>query len=409
MTHVLIVYNVFLEKLKSHWSVLLAIPPPVGIGSSDMNTDEVIDSTGTSLLGFLHTIHEVAPGEFVVARDKYRVIAAYAVSCVLEGMRVHCDSLILKAFTGNHSVLQEMMKYSRIIRDVIAYLLPVTAHENNPNIFQECLKVLQCGARHCGSQHNVFVVHADAKSTIPAADWEMLKDSAAACLASEHNINRVVMFRSLELHPLRVSSQSRALNELPQQWGLYASSPSVPMSARESESEGECERKAVEYDSILLKRSSNTILCATEALLFVANDRPFTARQDSMLMLARQPFRVCGVSAMTEYFEHITSEPTLSASNRYLNNSDASNWRGQDSGAASAQILHEGVGYAEASCFFGLLLDKCALLLRRSHVPAGPGAVDGGSTGDSQDQLTAAMHRAILAVFQVLYSIICSC
>ena len=40
-----------------------------------------IDHASTSLLSFLHTIHEVAPGEFVVARDKYRLIAAYAVAC----------------------------------------------------------------------------------------------------------------------------------------------------------------------------------------------------------------------------------------------------------------------------------------------------------------------------------------
>ena len=65
------------ETLKSYWPALLAAPAPAGTRLSSSDTVAGIDHASTSLLSFLHTIHEVAPGEFVLARDKYRLIAAY--------------------------------------------------------------------------------------------------------------------------------------------------------------------------------------------------------------------------------------------------------------------------------------------------------------------------------------------
>ena len=83
--------------------------------------------------------------------DKYRVIAAYEVACVLEGLPVHCEVLLLASLLGRKGALQELLGHSLTVRNVLTHVLPVAAHETNANIVQECLKVLQCGARHCMS------------------------------------------------------------------------------------------------------------------------------------------------------------------------------------------------------------------------------------------------------------------
>ena len=70
---------------------------------------------------------------------------------MLEGLLLHCEVLLLAYLLGRKDALQELLGHSLTVRNVLMHVLPVAAYETNANIVQECLKVLQCGARHCMS------------------------------------------------------------------------------------------------------------------------------------------------------------------------------------------------------------------------------------------------------------------
>ena len=356
------------------------------------NSDARGASDGISVLSFLDTILEVSPGEFIVARDKYRVISAYAVFCILDCMRRHCHDCLLLLAAGGAAGLEDFLAHSQIIRRVVCYLLPVTANESNPNIYQECLKILQCGTQHFRSLIE-FVAERDCEW----GETTRLESAAARCAALEAACFKLVLHRSAELHPQqpqqagdRADRASAAV--LRDRWALHAvlpafCPPALCAPSPQTASEGGGVMRG--GGSVRTRRTTNSMLCATESFLYIVSALDGSSGGSSgalsasscLLTFIRQPLHIYGITALAEYFTYVNSEPVVSINNRYMNNkslgtrspsappSGSTSWRTQaDSGerqelgtapprASSSDYDSE----VAASSYLGLLLDKCSL------------------------------------------------
>lgn len=343
--------------------------------------------------------------------------------------------------------------YSLMIRRVIRYLLPVAASESNPNIYQECVKVLQCGTQHFRSLAGFVLKRRDTQTAQTLA----LESAAASCRALASASFQLVFYRSVELHPQKllrsVPDQDEDDDEdhddgheeedegvLQCRWNLYAVVPALICPPGTSDGAGAGEGG---LGCVRLRRTTNSMLCAVESFLYIAAEcsssslPPATAAatttaEDSATTLSsflRQPLRIYGITTLTEYFHYVNSEPVVSLHDRYLNNkslgtptgssastsgsaSGSMNWRGREAGsggeerqqttsAAGIDNSSDANSVVHVSSYVGLLLDKCALMFRREEAAAATSAADSGAARDTQDKLKAALHRTVLTICQV--------
>lgn len=412
------------EKLKAHFPVLLATPMSTDNSCIDRDPTNKRDR-GVSVLSYLNMIREVSPGAFIVASDKYRVISAYAVYCLLDSVRRHCDSLLAVVAiesSSNRSALEEVLAHSCLLHRVVRFVLPVAANENNPNIFLECVKVLQCGAQHFRSLSE-FCSH---KQTSPSTPLASALDSSAALGEALTTASfELLFYRSMELHPQKLlhrgldtttagkssgeeERETDEEGELHFRWDMYATVPALglPVSPSCSGETGADVDSGLDY--VTLRRTTNSILCASEAFLCIAAECSRTPPCSLSSSFIRQPVRIHGISVVDEYFQFVSTEPVVSV-DRYLNSNSCKrgsnmNWRGREVGTD----VHRSDSEVVVSSYFGLLLGKCVAMFRHEDPATAPAsappsfASDNSMARDAQDKLRAAQHRALLAICQVV-------
>ena len=326
-----------------------------------------------TVLYFLDLTHAVTK-----PRDKHRTISAFATYCVLDSLRRHCSDLLQVGQENpnpSSDDISDALSYSRTIQKVITFLLPIVAEETNLATFQECLRVLQCGMQYLKSVAK-FVELNDMKG-YAIQNIEMV---SASCRNLEKAANQLVLYRSLELFPKHLSTGDSV------DWKMVV-----------IHTHDNCDT---------MRRTSNSMLCAVEALDFIVSTYSAgDAQLSSLSQLMRQAFDINCLSSFKEYLDFVSSEPFVEGELRSATNNSPRkgcnsdlNWRivKVDEAKKPKEYKNQADSMVTVASYFQVLLNRCTKISHESISLA-----EISAKGSAQEKLKLALHRAIFKIFEV--------